>query len=210
MLITYQFVAHWVWAHSLRIYALCTGSPFDLRKCGKCGREWVGDPDYYALSNIVGWGVDGSRWGLSCTQSVFIAMHWVHCWLPDLQGSTNALAAPTYVSWSILQLFLQFFWLFRPYFQKTTKLADSTYQHKKISQSCLGGPDNHLVVQSLAEQSTCWRPTVGWIPVKCKPQTSPQSHRQCLWKNSMWSNKFSSRNHTFYCWPQRVITTEHV
>ena len=53
MLITYQFVAHWVWAHSLRIYALCTGSPFDLRKCGKCGREWVGDPDYYALSNIV-------------------------------------------------------------------------------------------------------------------------------------------------------------
>ena len=207
MLITYQFVAHWVWAHSLRIYALCTGSPFDLRKCGKCGREWVGDPDYYALSNIVGWGVDGSRWGLSCTQSVFIAMHWVHCWLPDLQGSTNALAAPTYVSWSILQLFLQFFWLFRPYFQKTTKLADSTYQHKKISQSCLGGPDNHLVVQSLAEQSTCWRPTAGWIPIMCKPQTFPRCHRQCLRKNSCCEiNSVSEIIH----WPQRIITTEHV
>ena len=132
---------------------------------------------------------------------------WVHCWLPNFQGSTRASAAPTYVSWSILQLFFNT----SDYTsKKLTNWRTLLISTKKIRQSSLGGSDNHLVVHSLAEQSTCWRPTAGWIPVKCKPQTSPRCHRQCLWKNSMWSNKFSFRNHTFYCWPQRVITTEHV
>ena len=192
MLITYQFVAHWVWAHSLRIYALCTGSPFDLRKCGKCGREWVGDPDYYALSNIVGWGVDGSRWGLSCTQSVFIAMHWVHCWLPDLQGSTNALAAPTYVSYS-------FSFSSSGYSDHTSK-KQQNWRTLLISTKKLANPAWAVQIITLLCRALQNKVHAGghrWVN-HCNVQTSnffPLPQAVPEEKFMLW-NKFSFRDHT--------------